>query len=335
MGYRAERQRKERDWKKFKRVLFVVVAVIVVAVCAFAVFVPPESWKYYFGKPKVDKISDGELRIHFLDVGQGDATLIELPDGRVMLIDGGNDYSSSKKSVMRYLNELHIKEIDHLLVTHTDADHCGGLDEVFRYKKVLNAYLPPSFDSSAAEYAEVYEAAVTEEDCTVWTSSREINLSNAEGAYPYTLTFLYPYAESVGSVALSGGNESSAVVWLDYFGSSALFCGDATEEVELALLRDERLGLFGGRGIRLDGTEILKVAHHGSKSSSSAEFLSQLGVKTAVISCGKNNAYGHPSEEVLKRLSTVGAQTWRTDLEGHILLTATPDGSYRIDCIGK
>ena len=84
--------------------------------------------------------------------------LIELPDGKVMLIDGGDYQPSTQKTVLRYLNALKIDVIDYLLITHVDEDHCGSLDVVLQYKKVLNAYLPPTFPVQGTEYAETYEA---------------------------------------------------------------------------------------------------------------------------------------------------------------------------------
>ncbi len=335
MGYRALKEKLKKHEKLLKRVGLCILAFILFVLAIIACVTPPESWKYHFGKPSVGKRKSGELRIHFLDVGQGDCTLIELPDGKVMLIDGGNDSSSTKKTVMRYLNKLKIDVIDYLVVTHTDADHCGSLEEVFRYKKVVNAYMPPSFDESAVEYAETYAAAVEEENCGIWDPTRDVSLSVKEGEYPYTLAFLYPYGEKATGTQYWMGNESSAVLWLDYFGTSALFCGDAPESVEEILVRDDRLGLLEARGVQLRSTEILKVAHHGSEDSSSEFFLSYLGLQTAVISCGKNNPYGHPTDKVLQRIADVGGKTYRTDEEGHLMVTATTDGTYRVSRVKK
>ncbi len=324
MGYRAYKEKSEEKQKKLKRLALCIFAVLLVALVVFSCIVPPESWKYRVGKPSVSKRKEGELRIHFLDVGQGDCTLIELPDGKVLLLDGGNE--SAKKPVLRYLNALKIKTIDYLVLTHTDGDHCGSLEEVFACKKVLNAYLPTSFTSNSAQYAQVYEAAVREE-CAIAKPVRGVDLS-AQGETPYALSFLYPYAEGV-----SEGEESSAVLWLDYFGTSAIFCGDITTDEEEALLRDWRLGLLSATPVRLDSTEILKVAHHGSKYATSEGWLTGLGVKTAVISCGENNEYGHPTEETLGRLSKANVETYRTDMQENILITVQKSGSYSVERI--
>ncbi len=337
MGYEALKEEAEKRNKRLKRIALCVLLFVVVGLTVFSCFYPPESWKYYFRLPDVEKRKDGELRIHFLDVGQGDCTIVELPDGKVLLIDGGNDDGATKKKIMRYLNALGVDEIDYLLITHADGDHCGSLEEVFRYKKVLNAYLPSSFESSDVEYAEAYEAAV-KEGCTLVSSSRSITLTGPSSA-PYTLAFLWPYAEGKEGENEEemkekyGDNWDSAVVWLDYKGVSTLFCGDAPKEVEESLLIEAKSGLFDGRGVALSETEIVKISHHGSADASSLEFLRYLHVQTAVISCGRGNAYGHPTNAVLRNLAAVNAQTYRTDERGNIVITVKADGSYETTCI--
>lgn len=326
MGYRALKLKAEKKKTRLRRILLCVFAAVLLGGVIFSFFVPPESWKYHFAKPSVVERGEGELRIHFIDVGQGDCTLLELPDGKTALIDGGNDSGETKKSVMRYLNALDIDVIDYLIITHTDSDHCGSLEEVFRYKSVLNAYMPASFDASDLQYAEVYEAATQEEECAIKELAR-MRISTAEGGY--NLAILYPYSQAAGGERGSD-NENSAVVWLEYEGVKAIFCGDAPMETENILLRDERLGVLSPFGVTLSDTQILKVSHHGSKSGTGAEFLSRLGVRTAVISCGENNAYNHPSAEAVRRLQTAGAEIYRTDRQGDVCITITREGKYTV-----
>ncbi len=332
MGYRAHKERSERKIKILKRVALCICLVFVLAAGIFAYFVPPESWSYYFHMPDVGKRNEGEMRIHFIDVGQGDCTLLELPDGKIMLVDGGNGKKATKKRILRYLNALDISVIDYLVVTHSDDDHCGSLEEVFRYKKVLNAYLPPSFGEEDYELAEVY-AEANEEGCSILAPSRAVVLSEKTGKTPYTLATLNPFGEELGGEVV--GNDSSVVLWVDYFGVSALLCGDVTSAVEEVLVRDDRLGLFSARGVTLSQTELVKVGHHGSKSSSSQAFLEYLGVESAVISCGKNNEYGHPHTETLNRLQSVDATVYRTDRQGHIVATLKKDGTYSIKTVAS
>ena len=329
MGYQAEKNKIERKIKRVKVVCLCVVLVALLFLCVFSAFVPPEVWKYNVGKPHVKKRQEGELRIHFIDVGQGDCILLELPDGKVALIDGGDEKESTATKIIRYLNALKIEVIDYLIVTHADADHFGGLDRVVEYKTVLNAYLPAIKPENAGnKYARLYEQLL-EERCVIEYASRNISLSNSTGETPYVFTFLYPYTAKIEDENLKeDDNASSSVLWLDYHGVSALFTGDASTSAELALVRDDQMGMFEPYGVDLTSTEILKVAHHGSSNSSHLDFLTYLNVQTAVISCGKDNTYGHPSEGVQLNLDKVGATTYRTDENGSVMATISPTGEY-------
>ena len=248
------------------------------------------------------------------------------------MIDGGNGSDSANKALMRYINALKIKKIDYLIATHADADHCGGLDTVLAYEKVGMAFLPLAKSSTNEEYSSFY-AAMLDEECTLRYSSRKMSIVNDE--YGYKLYFLYPYAADIDEKLkaeefFEEQNESSAVIWLEYQGVSALLAGDATTAVEENLMRDDRLGLLSNLDMRLSETDILKVSHHGSKDASSEEFLKYLHIQTAVISCGENNIYEHPSNETLSRLEAVNAEIYRTDILGNISITVK-DGKYQID----
>lgn len=336
MGYRAEKQKQEAKLKIVKRIALAVLLLVLVGLCVLSAVVPPNTWKYHVGKPEIQKRKAGEARIHFLSVGQGDCILIECPDGKVALIDGGTAGTETEKRVMRYLNALEIDVIDHLIITHADEDHCGALDVVLQHKTVLNAYLPPTSPVGNGEYAEAY-AMILKENCTRVYSSRAIeNLGDDTGAYPYTFTFLYPYRQDV-EAALDGEafaeNELSAVLYFEYQGIGALLAGDIDTETEKRLMMDDRMGLFAERGVQLSDTEILKVAHHGSSSSTSRAWLEYLHTEQTIVSCGKDNLYGHPSDEVLQNITAVGAKLWRTDLQGHAAVTVSADGTYKIQGI--
>ena len=315
MGYRAHKIEAEEKEKRIKRILFSIGVFLLLAVLVFSVIVPPETWKYYVALPEIENREEGELRIHFIDVGQGDCTLVELPDGKVTMIDVGDDNVTATKQILRYLNALEIEVIDYLIITHEDADHCGGVEDIVKLKKVVNAYLPTASKTSNPQYAEAY-TALADTDCNLIEASRLTPLGGT--GTNYTLAFLYPYGENDGE---DEGNKSSSVVWLDYMGMNALFMGDASDDVESLLLRDDKFGFLQKMGVDLDSIEILKVAHHGSGYSSSAAFLQYLGVQTAVVSCGKDNPYGHPSNRVINDLTAVGASVYRTDKDGHVIIT--------------
>jgi competence protein ComEC len=129
-------------------------------------------------------------------------------------------------------------------------------------------------------------------------------------------------------------NEMSAGAYFDYQGVGALFAGDISAETEKTIMRDDsELDGFSMRNFDLTSTEILKVAHHGSKYSTSRTWLEYLHTETAVISCGANNPYGHPTDETLSRLTAVGADIWRTDLNGNVVVTITKLGEYKVKSV--
>lgn len=337
MGFKAEKEITEKKVKRAKLIALLIVVFLLIGFLVFSLIVPPNTWQYRVSNPDIAERKDGELRLHFIDVGQGDCTLIELPDGKTMLIDGGNGTDSTEKAVLRYLNALDIDYIDYLVVTHADSDHCGSLDAVLGYVDVGMAYIPPIMpnyanNEYAAFYSELMELGIPKQ-----YGSRNVVLSQ-EGTYPYTLAFLHPKTIDTQEEALDGNksednNDLSSVVWLDYHGASALFTGDISNEIETMLVQEDMVGAFDKRGVDLQSTEILKVAHHGSNTSNSSEFLQYIGVKTSIISCGSGNAYGHPNDNVLSNLSVVGANTYRTDVHGNIMVTISSNGTYSISKI--
>ncbi len=329
MAYQEEKEQIDGQKKKATVITLIVIAVLVVALCVFAAFVPPSTWAYYVALPKVEARKDGEMKITFLDVGQGDCTLVELPDGKTMLIDGGNGGAEATKSILRYLNASKIDKIDYLVLTHADADHCGGLERIMQLKEIGAAYLPITAPEKDGVYAGFYQA-VQEKGCEWKFGTRDVSIVSADAKYPFTLQFLNPLPQDVEQKELDT-NEASAVIWLDYHGVSALFTGDATVQTENRLMEHYRLGLMENTQVDLTDTEILKVSHHGGENSTSLGFLKFLGIETATISCGAGNAYGHPASSLLARLKVAGIKSYRTDLQGHISLTIRQNGTYQVN----
>ena len=341
MGYAKEKRKTEDKKRKIKIVLFVLLVVVIAAFSVLAGICPPREWKYRIKTPEVPKRADGELRIHFVSVGQGDATIVELPDGKIMLVDGGSSSDESEKSLLRYLNALKVDFIDYLVVTHADADHCGGLVKVLEQKEIGRAYLPLVGDKTDGDYAKFYSALV-KEGCSYSTAKppksdeKETQLSVTDGKYPYTLVFLYPDHALIDGITPvpEDDNAASAVLWLDYQGVSVLFTGDAPIETETRLIMNDFGGVHALYGVDIKSTEILKVAHHGSDTSTGEEFVRYLeNLQTAVVSCGENNPYNHPSIAVCERLRNAGATIYRTDEDGHIMITVDTDGDYSVDMI--
>lgn len=242
-------------------------------------------------------VTTGEtlLRVHFIDVGQGDAILIDFGPCEV-LIDGGTNQAGD--ALVTYLTPYIDGSLDYLIATHPDADHIGGLDHVLATFQV-DAVIDSGFVKDTKTYNDYWQAVQTEPNCTLtYDENRTISLGPKT-----TLTIL-----ETGD-HWKDANEASVVAQLLCGEISMLFTGDMTEEVETSCL-----SLFGP-------VDILKVAHHGSRTSTSPAFLDAIAPSCAVISYGKNNTYGHPTSQTLQRLLSRGISVYGTGKSGSICLT--------------
>ncbi len=248
------------------------------------------------------------LKIHFLDVGQGACALIE-SDGHYMLIDGGGRDSSS--FTVSYLEQLKIGKFDYLVATHFDEDHIAGLVGVFHKFKV-GTVLEPSYKVDTSIYTSFKEAEKNSgAEVVIPEPGEKYVLGDAE------FTILAPKKpENAGEAEAlpegSSGNNQSICILLQNGDNKVLFTGDAEQEEEQYLVES-------GRDIRAD---VYMVGHHGSSSSSSALLLDAVKPKYGVISCGKGNDYGHPTQELLDRLWDKDVSVFRTDEQGNIIMTS-------------
>lgn len=241
------------------------------------------------------------LKIWFLDVGQGDATVVQLPSGQSLLVDAGNRRPDVGRSVVEpQLAALGIRPLGTALVTHDDSDHAGGFESLFRrypVTAVASAQGPDGTDdlTSYAKQRAMQCIRLRAGEIHHVDSDTELRVLNA--ACTDTLS------------AAESDNAQSVVLLLRYREFSALLMADAEGDVEqridAAVIRD---------------CDVLKVAHHGSRNGTSATFLATVRPKAAVISCGRRNRYRHPHPEVLTRLNDAGARVYRTDLDGAVLV---------------
>lgn len=241
------------------------------------------------------------LEVHFLDVGQGDATLIVCGEG-AMLIDAGNN--SWGDDVRDYLEYQGISDLDYVIGTHPDADHIGGLDTVIEAFD-CGMVMMPDYEKDTKTYEEVIE--VMDE------KGLELTVPEAWSVYELgeaAFTVVAPIGE-YGSNA----NDYSVGILLEHGDNRFLFTGDAEEESEQDMLAS---------GMDLSA-DVFKTAHHGSSTANTEAFLEAVKPEYAVISCGEGNSYGHPHAETLNRLRAMGVQVFRTDEEGTIV--ASSDGS--------
>lgn len=240
------------------------------------------------------------LFVSYLDVGQGDATVIQC-GGQTLMIDGGTAKQSSY--IYSWLKANGITHIDYMIGTHSDADHVGGLSGALNAATVGIAYCSQTTGESDAFNDWVRYLAKQGKTITVPTAGATFALGTA------TVQILGPLATH------DGDNDNSIVTKVTYGSTSFLFAGDAEalEETELV-----------SAGVDLAST-VLKVGHHGSNSSTSNIFLNKVHPQYAVISVGAGNSYGHPTANVLNRLATSGATIYRTDLQGTV--TAISNGA--------
>ena len=244
----------------------------------------------------------GTLQLHVLDVGQGDALLVEAPDGEHLLVDAG----TRKAEIVPVLRALGVEELDLVVATHPHADHIGGMEPVVRAFPV-RLFLDNGMEHTTRTYEELVDAL----------DARAIPHRTAQQgeAFVYddlTVTVLWPGTSPLQQTR-SDLNSNSVVLRLDHGDSCMLLTGDAEEPTERALV-----------SAGLESCEVLKVAHHGSNHSSSAAFLRAVDPEIALISCGQGNRYKHPGDDTTQRLAAAGALIYRTDTWG--VLTLESDG---------
>lgn len=250
--------------------------------------------------------SSHELRVTFLDVGQGDATIIETPSGKTLVIDAGNitsdgDDDMGRRIVAPYLRQRGINHLDVIFLTHPDSDHIGGaatLLEQFPTELLMDNGQFTRSDSPIA--ANILKTA----------SARKVPLRSARRGQELEIEdgvkvrILAPTPEFL----TASDNDSSIVLRIEYKNISFLLTGDAGAAAETDLIRS-RLPLT---------SDVLKIGHHGSLTSTTPAFLSAVRPRFAIISAGKRNMHGHPHRDILERLNQVGAKIYRTDQQGAI-----------------
>ena len=242
------------------------------------------------------KVTEGNLEVHFIDVGQGDATLIKQGE-HAMLIDAG--HNSKGTAVQAYLQSQNIKSLDYVIGTHPDSDHIGGLDVVL-YKFEWNTVMMPDLEKDTRTYEDVKRVIQDKnQKITVPKAGDTYTLGEAE------FTIVCPQKSDYGD----NSNNYSIGLRLTYGENHFLFTGDAEEASEQDMLAS---------GMDLSA-DVFKAAHHGSDTANTEEFLKAVNPKSVVISCGAGNSYGHPRAAVMNELRQMGIAVYRTDEQGTIV----------------
>lgn len=269
-------------------------------------------------------IKQSNLKIYFVDVGQGDSTCIVTPKNKVILIDGGGNskdenYDIGKQTLLPYLLDKKINKIDYCIVSHFDSDHCGGLMYILKNLKVKNIIIGKQYE----EYENYKEFIKIAKD-------KKINIRVVEAGEKITIEknlyidVLWPINREK-MVIQNAINNNSLVFKLRYIDFSMLFTGDIEEIAEKEILDNYK------ENTEFLKSTILKVAHHGSKTSSTKEFINIVKPKYAVIGVGKDNKFGHPSNVTIENLKTINTEIYRTDEMGEISINVNIKGNINIE----
>jgi len=251
------------------------------------------------GSPPSDPPTKSKMKAHFIDVGQGDAILIQFPNGKSMLVDGGPRTAGEK--LVSYLKKAGITSIDIVVATHPHEDHIGGLLNVlnnFPVNKVIDSGYPHT-----SKTYEDYLSLIDQKDIS-FEIAHAFNSINIDPGVK--ITILHP------GTTMADSNNNSIVLKLQHNQVGFLLTGDAEAEAEKYLME------------RTDATtlksDILKVGHHGSRTSTSDAFLKKVSPSTSIIMLGEDNSYGHPHSETITKLVKIGSEVYQTNVNGHIVV---------------
>jgi len=245
--------------------------------------------------------SNAKLKVHYLDVGQGDSEFLELPNGQTMLIDAGVQERGA--GIVSYIKGLGYNKIDYIICTHPHADHIGGMTEVVNSFAIGKIYMPRT-SSSDTPTTKVYKnllSAIKNKGLKINTAKSGVTVVDTGSL---SIKMIAPNGTNYGDL-----NQYSAVLMLQYGNIKFLFMGDAGNVSENEITANVK-------------ADVIKVGHHGSKTSTGASFIKKVSPKYAIIEVGKGNSYGHPTAQCLKRLQSVGAKVYRTDEYGTIIFTS-------------
>lgn len=278
------------------------------------------------------------LLVHYIDVGQADCIAIEFPTGEKMLIDAGT--KDSAKQMIEYIDSKIFtdstkeKVFDYVLLTHSDADHCGGMVEIFKNYQVNNVYRPQIYINEADRnsdynnhdddyykvtttvYIDTINAMRKEPNCNMFFTIKDLMnttqkiCSNDSDNY-YEFEFYSPLL----SYYKNKPNDYSPIFSLTYNSKVFMFTGDASKACEKEALKSD-----------LPKVDVLKVGHHGSKTSSGEDFIKKIRPTYSVIQVGEDNDYGHPNTETLDTLEFYNSIVYRTDINKNIIVNVTKLG---------
>lgn len=348
------RRRKIKKHTASKIIIAVVVILLIVAI-ALGIFyaVAPEEFNALKEKlfpsepssPGTQPTLEGTLEMTVIDIGQGDCIFLQFPDGQTMIMDAGSEFGSTNEydQLTAHLTLRGIDSLDYVFITHSDYDHIRYMQDIFEDYEVKNIYIPRVADDMSATWTKTV-AAIEEE---TWTNESG---ETVDSEIYYTVgdfviqgedwtmnchSYLeddYPSVKESSSAEVK--NAVSPVCFLEYADRTIVLTGDSNERNEEYLLE---------RGVLDKDADVLKVGHHGSRTSSLQEFLNAVDCEYAIVSYGEDNEYGHPTPELMSRLEDYTDVRPDNDYNGYKYIYETPkdgnvsvyvdgNGTLRIDC---
>ena len=348
------RRRKIKKHTARKIIIAVVVILLIVAI-ALGIFyaVAPEEFNALKEKlfpsepssPGTQPTLEGTLEMTVIDIGQGDCIFLQFPDGQTMIMDAGSEFGSTNEydQLTAHLTLRGIDSLDYVFITHSDYDHIRYMQDIFEDYEVKNIYMPRVADDMSATWTKTV-AAIEKE---TWTNESG---ETVDSEIYYTVgdfviqgedwtmnchSYLeddYPSVKESSSAEVK--NAVSPVCFLEYADRTIVLTGDSNERNEEYLLE---------RGVLDKDADVLKVGHHGSRTSTIQEFLNAVDCEYAVISYGEDNDYGHPTPELMSRLEDYTDVRPDNDYNGYKYVYETPkdgnvsvyvdgNGTLRIDC---
>ncbi len=348
------RRRKIKKHTASKIIIAVVVILLIVAI-ALGIFyaVAPEEFNALKEKlfpsepssPGTQPTLEGTLEMTVIDIGQGDCIFLQFPDGQTMIMDAGSEFGSTNEydQLTAHLTLRGIDSLDYVFITHSDYDHIRYMQDIFEDYEVKNIYMPRVADDMSATWTKTV-AAIEKE---TWTNESG---ETVDSEIYYTVgdfviqgedwtmnchSYLeddYPSVKESSSAEVK--NAVSPVCFLEYADRTIVLTGDSNERNEEYLLE---------RGVLDKDADVLKVGHHGSRTSSLQEFLNAVDCEYAIVSYGEDNDYGHPTPELMSRLENYTDVRPDNDYNGYKYVYETPkdgnvsvfvdgNGTLRIDC---
>ena len=339
--------------KKSLKTLIIIVLILAIVLGAWYV-VSPTSFNDVFGELLVSLglkepdsglgAPEGDLKIHFVDVGQGDAIYVQFPDGKDMLIDAGDRDTDITEGLIAYLDSLGtlVDGLDYLMLTHTDSDHVGGMDNVLEEYVVRRVYMPNvgareedperGYITTSTAYVPFYNAVQNEVGIEVVYNEGFLEIDGSN----YSVDIYCPdesYYDGIKpSSSAENKNNMSPVVVIEYAGVRTLLSGDLNLETGSTTYAWSEKHFIEATGLAKLDCDVIKAGHHGSYGSTGEELLNFTDPDYVIVCVGEGNSYEHPHTEFINRVlqydSSLSDKIYRTDEKGHIVMNIGEDGVY-------